>query len=231
MSVFFEERKLVFPGELLAEGEFSPGANVFRQGGRIYASRIGLAVQEDHTISVVALRGVYEPKVGDILLGKVIDLGGTSWFIDVGSPYTGVLNASDVFGRGFSPQTDDLSRALSIGDMIIAEVLQFDRTRGPFLTTRGPGLGKITRGRIEKVTPAKIPRVIGKKGSMIQLLARETGCELTVGKNGWILIAGKSSEDEELVSTAIRKIEREAHVPGLTDRVTELLKSRGKRGG
>ncbi|MEM2905532.1 MAG: exosome complex RNA-binding protein Rrp4 [Candidatus Bathyarchaeia archaeon] len=230
MSVFFEERKLVFPGELLAEGDFSAGANVFRQGGRIYASRIGLAVQEDHTVSVIALRGVYEPKVGDLILGKVIDLGGSSWLLDIGSPYTGVLNASDVFGRGFSPQSDELSKALAIGDVVIAEVLQFDRTRGPLLTIRGPGLGKVTRGRIEKVTPAKIPRVIGKKGSMISLLTRETGCELTVGKNGWILIAGKTWEDEELVSAALRKIEREAHVPGLTDRMTEFLKSRGKRG-
>lgn len=231
MSVFFEERKLVFPGELLAEGDFSVGANVFREGGRLYAGRIGLAVQEDHMVSVIALRGVYEPKVGDVVLGKVIDLGGSSWFVDIGCPYTGVLNASDVYGRGFSPQTDDLSNALAIGDMVIAEVLQFDRTRGPFLTTRGPGLGKITRGRIEKVTPAKIPRLIGKKGSMISLLRGETGCDLTVGKNGWVLVAGKSAEDEELVGMAIRKIEREAHVPGLTDRMAEFLKSRGKRGG
>lgn len=231
MSVLFEERKLVFPGELLADGEFSAGPNVFRQGPKIFASRIGLAVQEDHTVSVIALRGVYEPTVGDVVLGKVIDLGGTSWFLDIGCPYTGVLNASDVFGRGFNPQTDDISKALKIGDMVIAEVLQFDRTRGPFLTARGEGLGKVTRGRIEYLTPAKIPRLIGKKGSMISLLKRETGCDLTVGKNGWVLIAGRTAEDEELVSMAVRKIEREAHVPGLTDRMTQFMKSGGRRSG
>ena len=89
-------------------------------------------------------------------------------------------------------------------------------------------MGKITRGQIVKVTPTKIPRIIGRKGSMINLLKKETKCKITVGQNGLVLVYGKRPEDERLAVMALHKIEEEAHTSGLTDRVTEMIrKERG----
>nr|NIR87871.1 RNA-binding protein [Candidatus Bathyarchaeota archaeon] len=53
----------------------------------------------------------------------------------------------------------------------------------------------------------------------------ETNCQITVGQNGVILVSGRSPKDEQLAVMAIRKIEEEAHTSGLTDRVTQMVKS------
>jgi len=96
------------------------------------------------------------------------------------------------------------------------------------LTVREPGLGKIMRGQLVEVTPTKIPRVIGRQGSMVSMIKRETGCQLTIGQNGLILINGRSPKDERLAVMALRKIEAESHTSGLTDRVTEMIKKERK---
>jgi exosome complex component RRP4 len=74
------------------------------------------------------------------------------------------------------------------------------------------------------VSPAKIPRVIGRKGSMIGMLKRETSCNITVGQNGLVYVSGRNREDERIAVLAIKKIEEEAHTSGLTDRVTDMVK-------
>ncbi len=221
------ERRIVLPGELLVEGDYQPGLNVFKYGGGFYASKIGVLSIVKQTVSVIALHGVYEPKVGDVVIGKIIDVGTFSWTVDIKSPYTAVLNASDYFKGRFNPARDPLIKVLKPGDMIIAQIADFDRTKNPVLTVQGFGLGGITRGIIVELSPSKIPRLIGRKGSMINLLKREGKCQITVGKNGLIHIVGEKPEDEELVAQAIRKIEREAHTTGLTDRIMRFMKKGG----
>jgi exosome complex component RRP4 len=115
------------------------------------------------------------------------------------------------------------------GDLIIAKVVAYNRTRDPLLTIGEPSLGKVTRGQIVEVTPAKIPRLIGRQGSMISMLKRETGCHITLGQNGLVLVSGRTPEDEQLAISAIRKIDQEAHTSGLTDRVTKMI--RKEKGG
>ncbi len=111
-----------------------------------------------------------------------------------------------------------------MGDFVLAKVTAFDRTRDPSLTTREPQLGRITHGQIVRVSPAKIPRVIGRKGSMINMLKKETRCNITVGQNGLISISGRNRGDERIAALAIQKIEEEAHTSGLTDRVSEMIR-------
>ncbi|MEM1570062.1 MAG: exosome complex RNA-binding protein Rrp4 [Candidatus Bathyarchaeia archaeon] len=218
------ERRIVLPGELIAEGDYQPGLNTFKQGEKIYASKIGVLSIVKQTVSVIALHGVYEPKVGDTVIGKIIDVGTFSWTVDIKSPYTAVLNASDYFKGRFNPARDSLIKALKPGDMIIAQIADFDRTKNPVLTVQGPGLGVITKGVVVELSPSKIPRLIGRKGSMINLLKKEGRCNITIGKNGLIHIVGEKPEDEELVAQAIGKIEKEAHTTGLTDRIMRFMK-------
>jgi exosome complex RNA-binding protein Rrp4 len=131
---------------------------------------------------------------------------------------------SDVLSRPFKPQNDELSQVLDTGDLIVAKIASYDRAHDPQLTVGEPGLGKITRGQIMRVTPTKIPRVIGRKGSMISMIKQETNCQIILGLNGVILVTGKTAVDEDLAMSAIKKIEDESHTTGLTDRITQLLK-------
>jgi exosome complex component RRP4 len=226
MPIFFEKKQLVTPGEMLAEGEYLPGENTYVEQNKIYASRIGLVDTDNKKVNVVALRAFYVPKVSDIVIGTVVEVGFNGWTVDIKAPYTALLRASDVLSRPFKPQNDELSAVLNAGDLIVAKIASYDRAHDPQLTVGEPGLGKITRGQILHVTPTKIPRVIGRKGSMISMIKQETGCQIILGLNGVILVTGKAPEDEELAIEAIRKIEQESHTSGLTDRITQLLKER-----
>jgi len=107
--------------------------------------------------------------------------------------------------------------------LVLARVISFDRTRDPLLTAKDPGLGRASSGRVMKISAAKIPRLIGRKGSMISMLKRETNCQISVGQNGIVLIQGHSQLDENLAMAAVSMIEREAHTHGLTDRIHEMI--------
>jgi len=224
LPTFFEEKELVTPGDLLAEGEYMAGENTYRENGKIFAARIGLVEYENRRVRVVALRGFYVPRVGDTVIGIVVEVGFNGWEIDINAPYVATLRASDVLERGYRPQKDNLLSILDIGDLIVAKIASYDRGSNPRLTINEPGLGKVSRGQLIKVTPTKIPRIIGRKGSMISMIKRETNCRITLGQNGLILISGRKPEDEQLAIMAILKIEEESHTSGLTDRITKMLK-------
>ncbi|UCE57821.1 MAG: RNA-binding protein [Candidatus Bathyarchaeota archaeon] len=226
MPLFYEKRQLVTPGDLLAEDNYLAGENTYKDDSKVYASRIGLVDYEGRRVHVVALKSFYVPSVGDTVIGKAVEVTTGGWIIDIGAPYFAMLRASDVIDRPFSPQTSDLPSIFDVGDIIIANVVAYDRTRDPLLTIREPGLGKIMRGQLVEVTPAKIPRIIGRKGSMVSMIKRETGCQITIGQNGLIIVSGKTLEDERLAVLALRKIEEESHISGLTDRVTEMLRKK-----
>jgi exosome complex component RRP4 len=233
MTILVTKNQLVIPGEILARGQ---GVNV--AGGvykkktgnetEIIASMIGLVKIRKNDIGVVPLEGCYIPLEGDIIIGKITRVGITSWNVDIRGPYVGTLRVSSVLDRDFDSLRESLDRVLNIGDIIKAEITYFDRTRDPVLTMQGRGLRKITRGRLIEVDPVKIPRIIGKKGSMIQLLKNMANAQILVGQNGRIVVSGNDVATENLVISAIKKIEAEAHTSGLTDRIREYLEQEKK---
>ena len=213
---------MVAPGELLAEGDHLAGDNVYRNGNKIYSDCLGILEVDGNRVFVVPLKGGYIPRVGDLVAGRIVDIGLSGWNVDIRSPYEAMLPASETPGpRG--PRRQDLSSTFDVGDMVIAEILAFDRTRDPLLTAKGPGLGKVATGRVVEISAAKIPRLIGRKGSMISMLKKETDCQITVGQNGIVLVWGKSPENERVAVEAIYMVEREAHTRGLTDRIREMI--------
>lgn len=230
MPTFYDRRQIVTPGDLIAEGNYRSGENTFEDNGKLYAARVGLVEYDERTVSVVALKAFYSPQVGDTVIGAVTDIMLGGWLLGIKSPYPAVLRASDVMERSYRPQKDELSRIYNVGDLVIAKIVSFDRTRDPQLTVREPGLGKVTRGQVVEITPTKIPRVIGRKGSMITLIKNQTECKIFLGQNGVVLVNGKSWEDEQLAIKAIQKVASESHTSGLTDRVTEFLKREKSRG-
>jgi len=224
LVLFFENRELVTPGDLLAKGDYLAGENVFRINDEVYATRIGLVEYSNKKVSVVALKSFYVPSVNDLVIGKVVEVGTRGWMVEINSPFLALLRASDAFTKPFNPKNDELTSILDVGDVIIAKIIAYDRTRDPLLTIREHGLGKVKSGQIVVITPTKIPRVIGRKGSMISMIKNETGCNITIGQNGVILVRGKNPVMEGIVVRAIKMIEKEAHTTGLTDRVTDMIR-------
>jgi len=229
MPTFFEPKQIATPGDLLADGDYVAGENTYKEEQGIYASRTGLVEYDNKKVSIVALKAFYIPKPGDIIIGTVAEIGFNGWTIDLNAPYEAFLRPSDVLSRPFKPQRDELSQVLDLGDLVVAKVVSYDRTHDPQITVAEPGLGKITRGQVLRITPTKIPRVIGKKGSMISMIKQETGCEIILGLNGVVLVTGKTPEAEQAAVRAILRIEEESHTSGLTDRITQMLKKEKSR--
>ena len=226
MPLLVERRQLVAPGDLLAEGEYLAGDNAYKDDGRIYAQRLGLADVRGKRVSVVALKGPYMPRVGDLVIGRIVDTTLGGWIVDINSPYTANLSVSDVMGKSFSPEMVSLTKILAIGDIIIAKISAFDRTRDPALTIKERGLGKVEGGVVIDLTPTKIPRLIGKKGSMINMIKQLTGCEVIAGQNGKVLIKGRNLKMVELAIHSVRMVEEQAHTSGLTDRIRKFIEEK-----
>ena len=140
------------------------------------------------------------------------------WNLDINSPYTGILPASDVFGK----EKRDLNKTFSVGDVLFLRVVDVDEVKKVKLGLKGRGLGKFRGGILINITPTKVPRLIGKKGSMINMIKDETHCEVVVGQNGVVWVKGKP-DMERIAEKVIIMIEEQAHTSGLTDRVRIML--------
>lgn len=221
-KLLVNERQLVIPGDALAEGlDFLPGLGCYRDNNIICSKVVGLVKLKDRFINVISLGGVYIPRQGDAILGLIEDVQSTFWIVDINSPYDGILPLSEAVGEYVDIQRTDISRYFDIGDIIYAKVLNVLRSKSVQLTMNDPRAKKLRGGRILTVTPSKVPRIIGKEGSMIELIKQNTGCQIIIGQNGVVWLKG---EKEGLATKVILTIEKNSHTSGLTDRITEMLK-------
>jgi len=221
-NIIIKERDIVIPGEVLAEGmDYLPGDNTYREQDKIYSKVVGLASISGRVVKITPLSGPYLPKVGDKIIGKVIDIAFSGWRVDTGTAYSAMLNVKDATSR-FIRKEENLSEILAIGEYVVAKIVNVTSQNLIDLTMREPGLYNISGGRIIKINSQKVPRVIGKQGSMISLIKEKTGCDITVGQNGLVWLKG-TPEGELLAEKAIHLIEEKAHTEGLTERMQKFL--------
>ena len=221
-------RELVVPGTLLAQGPFKNGRGTFREGNRIYSTVVGLVEIRGDLIRVIPLEGPYIPEVGDNVLGKIVDVRFSNWVVDIGAPYEASLRVQDAVEERIDLMKTDLRKIFDIGDIIYAKIKGYNEINQIDLTTKGMPFkgGPLRGGQLVTITPSKVPRLIGKGGSMINLIKRLTNTRIIVGQNGWVWVSGKNDELEKLAIEAILKVDRESHTQGLTDRIKELLLTR-----
>jgi len=225
-NIMFKEKDLVVPGDILAEGmDYLPSGGCIRDNDKIVANHLGLVTLENNRfVKVIPLTGKYIPKIGDTVIGQVVDMSFSGWYLNINGPYEAALMVKDV--AEFIDKDADLSQFYNFGDLIVAKINRVTRYSNINLTTKGPGLRKVTGGKVISITSTKVPRVIGKQGSMVQMLKEKTNCNIMVGQNGIVWIEGKNPNDELLATEAILKIEQESHIDGLTDKMKEFLESK-----
>jgi exosome complex component RRP4 len=223
VSIHFEQQDIVVPGQLLAEGDFRNGDGAYKEQEKVFASVIGVAKMKGKTVYVVPLKGQYIPKVRDIILGKVVEVTLNGWLLDFHSPYSAMLPVMHALSRRDAVHAkENLRRYYDIGETVVAEIIAADRTRDPLVTTLGRGLGKVRGGMLLTIISTRVPRLIGRKGSMINMLKSDLQIDIVVGQNGIVWVKGNPKRMTIAVE-AIRQIEREAHTSGLTDRVRDFI--------
>lgn len=216
-----EEKAVVVPGELLAKGiNFLPGHGTFKEDGEVRSKIMGLVKKKEHILSVVPLSGVYMPIPGDGVIGVVEGVQISSWLLDVNAPYPGFLSLAESTEEFVDLSRSDITDYYDIGDVVYARINKVTKRNDIQITMKDRMCRKLHGGNIIRITPAKVPRLIGRSGSMIEMIKKKTGCHIIVGQNGLVWIKG---ENESLAAEAVLKVEKESHTEGLTDRIGEML--------
>jgi len=219
------ERKIIIPGEVIAKGnDFLPGEGTEKRGEEIFSTRFGLVEESNKLVKVIPLSGVYQPRRGNVVIGKVENITFNGWILDIGNSNSAFLSLAEI------PKyvnKDDLESVMDIGDMAVAKIWNINK-RGIDLSLKSRGLGRIDEGIIVKINPNKVPRTIGKEGSMINLIKDETKCNITIGQNGLIWIQGDKIEDELFAKKAILFVSEKSFVSGLTEEVKKWFEEAKK---
>lgn len=217
-----DRRKIVIPGETIISGEeYLPGEGTRKEGKDIVAEKYGLADISGRLVRIISLSGSYIPRYGNTVIGRITDITFNGWIVDINSPYLAFLPVSEV-PRFISKE--NLADFFDIGDSIACKVLNVKR-KSIDLSIIGKGLGKLEGGMIMKINSNKVPRVIGKEGSMIKLIKQNTKCEIIVGQNGLIWIKSDNIENELKAKEAILFVVNKSYIEGLTEKVKEFLEA------
>ncbi len=222
MKFTVENKAIVVPGEVLAEGSGSIAGDVYKDGDFLRAARLGLLNTDNKAL--IALSGRYNPQKGDTIIGKVVDVNLYGWRLEINCAYTAMLSMKEATSE-FIAKGADLTQYFDLGDYIVVKIYNVTTQKLVDVTSKGPGLKKIKGGRIIEVNTHKVPRIIGKQGSMVGMIKFATNCKISVGQNGLVWISGEPEKELIAVET-IRRIERESHLSGLTDTIKQFLEEK-----
>ena len=213
------ENQFVLPGDVIVTGDYRPEQNVILEGNRLMSTATGFSEIKDDLVTVTPLTGLYTPKTDDLIIGKIVSHNALSWQVDINSYYSGILTASDIFGKDYSPSRDDLSLKLKTGDIILARIANVN-SRDPLITIIGENLGKIDSGELIKISSTKIPRLTG---SVIQTIEASTNATITVGQNGLIILKCDNSTGLKKSIASIKMIGMAQHDANLEEKIQKFL--------
>lgn len=216
------KRELVLPGDIIDETGAKAGEYAYSREGKVYAAVMGIKNVSPIGVSVIPLWGQYMPSAGDFVIGIVNDIGPSNWMIDINAPYPAPLHVSEV---PWKVEFGDTSRFLNIGNVVLLKILSVDESKKIQVTMNDSGLRKVEGGLLVEIAHSKVSRVIGKSGSMIQMLKAASGCRIFVGQNGRIWIDGEEDR-AAVVADAIKMIEEKAQARDLTEKVKVYLESK-----
>ena len=210
------------PGDVLSTRGEKGGDNTYERDGKLYAAILGVKNYSQNGISVMPIGGVYMPSTGDTVIGIINDIAASNWMVDISAPYPAPLHVNEV---PWKVEFGDTSKYLNVGDAVLLKILMVDESKKIQVTMNDSGLRKLDGGMIVDVPYCKVSRIIGKSGSMIQMLKNMTDCRIFIGQNGRIWIDG-DDENAEVAADAIRYIEENSQKGNLTEKVKALIEER-----
>ncbi len=197
-------KKIVVPGELVAEGNVRPQEGVYVYNHKIYSEYLGVSYLSESGVKVVPLNGKYAPRVGDVIIGRVVSNDAFTYLLDVNSFLKCVLSKRD------------LENVLEVNDVILLKVNDVNEIKDISVEL----ISKLFKGTILEINPKKVARVIGKSQSMLLTIEKYTKTKVTVGANGYLYVIG---ENIKLVQETLEKIDEYSHVDNLTNKIEEFL--------
>ncbi|KAI0853308.1 hypothetical protein F5Y00DRAFT_225967 [Daldinia vernicosa] len=146
---------IVTPGEVITEDpQWMRGHGTYTTADppAIISSVAGTLSKTNKLLSVRPLRARYTPEIGDLVVGRIVEVQAKRWRVDVGASLLAQLPLSAVNLPGGiqrrRTETDELQirTFFSEGDLLVAEVQQLYSDGGAVLHTRSLRFGKLRNG-------------------------------------------------------------------------------------
>jgi exosome complex component RRP4 len=109
------------------------------------------------------------------------------------------------------------------GDYILCQIVKI--TKNKLIDLEIKKKEKLNDGLILKVDPARIPRLIGKNSSMLNLIKEKLKIDIIIGKNGRVYLNGNANNVSKAVDI-IKFIINNSYKRGLTEKVKEILENK-----
>ncbi|XP_072935088.1 exosome complex component RRP4 [Epargyreus clarus] len=178
------------PGEVITGmQDFMRGHGTYTEGDSLKASVAGVMQKVNKLICIRPLKSRYVGEVGDVVVGRVIDVQQKRWKVETNSRLDSILQLSSVNLPGGelrrrSAEDEQMMREhLKEGDLISAEVQSIFSDGSLSLHTRSLKYGKLGQGTLLKVFPSLIKR---RKNHFHNL---SCGVSIIIGNNGFIWLS------------------------------------------
>lgn len=171
------------------EDDVLKGHGTLKMDGHIGATVCGVLERVNKLVYVRSLRGRYKPEVGDIIVGRVVEVAQKRWRLDINSSQDALLMLSSmnlpdgIQRRRTAVDELNMRSFFEENDVVCAEVRGFQRDGSLHLQARSEKYGKLERGQLLKVSPYLVKK---RKQHFHHL--DQYGIDLILGCNGFIWI-------------------------------------------
>ncbi|KAK2412115.1 exosome complex component RRP4 protein [Trifolium repens] len=181
--------------------------------GEVVATLCGVVERVNKLVYVRALRSRYKPEVGDIVIGRVIEVAQKRWRLDINYSQNAYLmlsamNMPDGVQRRRTALDELNMRCIfEEADVICAEVRGFQQD-GLHLQARSQKYGKLSTGQLITVTPYLVKR---QKQHFHHL--EQYGIDLIIGCNGFIWVGEHVEVRDDMVEDQVNQSDPQVLIP------------------
>eukprot|EP00921_Rhytidocystis_pertsovi_P024122 GHVQ01038732.1.p1 GENE.GHVQ01038732.1~~GHVQ01038732.1.p1 ORF type:complete len:305 (-),score=26.09 GHVQ01038732.1:368-1282(-) len=181
--------QIVVPGDAIDTFPgYMKGHGTHEEGGHLIATVCGSVQSVDKLIYVKPLRSRYTPSLGDVVIGRIDEIGMGKWSLDVGSSQKATLSLTSINLPGLEQRRRTVEDELEMrqffceGDLVSCEVLSIGKDGGVMLHTRSARYGRVENGCLVRVASPLVGR---QAQHMVVLKCR---VQVILGNNGFIWV-------------------------------------------
>lgn len=174
----------------------------------ITATLAGTILKTNKLLSVSPLRARYTPEIGDLVIGRIVEVQKNRWKVDLAAPLLAQLPLSSinlpggVLRRRTTNDELQMRSYFQEGDLVVAEVQQIGSQDGAAtLHTRSLKYGKLRDGVFMAVSGSGEGRGVVRSRRQVFTVSGGQGLEVNVmlGVNGYIWLSKHVAEAEKPV--------------------------------
>lgn len=204
--------QVITPGQIVTDDpQWMRGHGTFAASddasSAIRSTLAGTLQKTNKLLSMVPLRARYTPEIGDLVIGRIVEVQSRRWKVDVAAPLLANLLLSSInlpggaLRRRTSVDELNIRSFFGEGELLVAEVQSLFQDGSASLHTRSLKYGKLRNGYFMAVSGVGGGAGVVRSKRQIFTLQTARGGEVDVilGVNGYIWIAKHVEEKREEV--------------------------------